>query len=173
MYTRSYTKKAIQLHFGDSDMSRLLPATIVALLGAVTSQVLPGPPSQMDGNYTDPHHMHCPRTLSWESRAITGADVTGQGATACEAGSILQHWSVPIVNASRDGTLIVDFSNNGGPHNLHGVFEGFHGVFGIRWADGNFWRWHHPEAGTADQRVRERAQQPAKQSEAPGHSGLL
>eukprot|EP00793_Prasinoderma_coloniale_P000070 PRCOL_00005578-RA len=93
-----------------------------------------GPP--FDGNYTDPNHPGCPRTVCYERGVVTGAD----GDPGCEGGAALTWWSVPIVRASRDGAIVVDFSSKGGPKDLKGEFGQLQHVSGIRWQDGNFWR---------------------------------
>lgn len=111
-----------------------------AVLREAALRAHPGLPTQFDGNYSDPNHPGCPRAVCWETRQVIGAD----GDPGCEApGANLTQWAVPIVNASTDGTITVDFSSKGGPKDLHGEFEGFMKVWGIRWEDGNFWQRHH------------------------------
>lgn len=111
-----------------------------AISGLAGLRAHPGLPTQFDGNYSDPNHPGCPRAVCWETRLVMGTD----GDPGCEApGANLTQWAVPIVDASTDGTITVDFSSKGGPKDLKGDFEGFKTVWGIRWEDGNFWQRHH------------------------------
>lgn len=77
------------------------------------------------GEYSDPNHPGCKRTIEVEN-----------GTTAIISGTDTPGGEIWTVTGSVHGeTIVVDFSPKGGPNHLTGqrVPEG------IRWEDGNLW----------------------------------
>eukprot|EP00534_Pseudo-nitzschia_fraudulenta_P003022 CAMPEP_0201125288 /NCGR_PEP_ID=MMETSP0850-20130426/20485_1 /ASSEMBLY_ACC=CAM_ASM_000622 /TAXON_ID=183588 /ORGANISM="Pseudo-nitzschia fraudulenta, Strain WWA7" /LENGTH=92 /DNA_ID=CAMNT_0047393219 /DNA_START=110 /DNA_END=388 /DNA_ORIENTATION=+ len=84
--------------------------------------------NEFSGEYSDPNHPGCKRTVT----AVGGGDgdVTVSG-TDAPGGAV---WEV---GGTTDGaSIVVDFSPKGGPSNLTGTRV----AEGIRWEDGNLWK---------------------------------
>ena len=78
-----------------------------------------------EGEYSDPHHPGCQRTVN-----------VSDGTSATVSGTDTPDGEIWTVNGSIDGSkIVVDFSPKGGPKELTGkrVTEG------IQWEDGNIW----------------------------------
>ncbi|KAJ1440535.1 hypothetical protein B484DRAFT_443413, partial [Ochromonadaceae sp. CCMP2298] len=111
-----------------------------ALVAALVSAE-PLAKSVLNGDYSDPNHPSCQRTVEAQSQflaVIKGADAAGGEGASCD-GTTDVAWEVPAV---LDALVIVaNFSSKGGPENLTGKYGdvGAYGAHEIRWEDGNVW----------------------------------
>ena len=124
--TRSVTVRAIAA------------ATAVGLcLSLATAGGARAAPSAFVGEYADPKHPGCLRSISGEGAVL---DVKGtDGTPGCANGEPPRPWSLTweIVKVpSKQDEILIDFSPKGGPKNLLGKLtpEG-----GILFPDGNTW----------------------------------
>mmetsp|Transcript_77867 Transcript_77867/g.126320 ORF Transcript_77867/g.126320 Transcript_77867/m.126320 type:complete len:201 (+) Transcript_77867:156-758(+) len=94
------------------------------------------------GDYTDPRHPGCPRTIAPPDAdnivQITGKD--GTSGPGCSGGAkgfprITRAWQ--LSGTVKDGQIFVDFSKKGGPKDMVGKWEQQDGS--IRWPDRNRW----------------------------------
>ena len=98
-----------------------------------------------DGNYSDPNHPGCKRTIvvlpDGQTGNVSGADAAGGEGAACD-GKTDVPWGPLKAYITMDpppeegGSIHVDFSPKGGP----GSLKGEHSSGKITWPDGNSWR---------------------------------
>lgn len=124
--TRSDTPCAI---VSGSSAASISAALIAAPLVSNAAGDLPA----FAGNYADPNHPSCLRSIdvSGKTATLSGTD----GNPGCPADGSGKEWSL---KGTIDGNKIyVDFSPKGGPKDLTGTWEGESA--GIRFPDGNKW----------------------------------
>ena len=108
-----------------------------ALLTLATAGGASAAPSAFVGEYADPKHPGCLRSISGEGSVL---DVTGtDGTPGCANGEKQKPWSLKgeiVKIPSKETEILIDFSPKGGPKNLLGKLtpEG-----GILFPDGNTW----------------------------------
>jgi len=108
-----------------------------ALLTLATAGGASAAPSAFVGEYADPKHPGCLRSISGEGSVL---DVTGtDGTPGCANGEKQKPWSLKgevVKIPSKEAEILIDFSPKGGPKNLLGKLtpEG-----GILFPDGNTW----------------------------------
>ena len=91
---------------------------------------------EFDGDYLDPNHPGCKRTISAQSTTeikVTGFD--GKDGGACN-GTDDVAWG-PLDGKVTAETIVIDFSPKGGPSDLTGTLNSDEKR--ITWADGNYW----------------------------------
>lgn len=108
-----------------------------ALLTLATAGGAHAAPSPFVGEFSDPKHPGCLRSISGDGAVL---DVKGtDGTPGCTNGELQKPWSLKgevVKIPSKDPELLIDFSPKGGPKNLLGKLtsEG-----GILFPDGNTW----------------------------------
>ena len=91
--------------------------------------------SPLGGQYSDPNHPGCQRTVSVGSGRVSGTDGTGPDG-ACRQGELVKKWSLPATFAKDGLSMEVDFSPKGGPKDMTGKWNGKDGII---FFDGNTW----------------------------------
>jgi len=110
---------------------RALLSSIMAASSALVAGYPVQAANEFDGDYTDPKHPGCSRTIVSQGAqaTVTGAD----GKPACKPGEPTKAWKLEGKISGEE--IFVDFSPKGGPKDLLGKWDGS----GIRWPDGNKW----------------------------------
>ena len=106
------------------------------MLKSVLSTKVLSATNEFVGNYLDPNHPGCVRTIkaiSLTEIAVTGLD--GAAGGACN-GKDDKKWG-PLDGKVTGDTIVIDFSPKGGPSDLTGTWTPAQKR--ITWADGNYW----------------------------------
>ena len=113
--------------------------TILLLSLTPLATVAQSSPDVFAGNYSDPNHPKCPRTVIVENNAmgtVTGADAATKG-DPCDGKTDKKWGPLKAIFDITGPTINVDFSSKGGPPQLTGTWNTT--SLEIDWVDGNNW----------------------------------
>jgi len=148
---------ALQLSRRDTLASLFSSATLTALGGgalpASASSARTGLSSVFTGEYDDPKHPNCLRSIKVVGAAmgpdgrrkrepaayVKGVD-NAKGTPSCaDNPELASVWKLEGKVAESGDTIYIDFSPKGGPKDLVGTWDTFGGAPGILFTDGNKW----------------------------------
>merc|ERR1712228_955809 len=148
---------ALQLSRRDTLASLFSSATLTALGGgalpASASSARTGLSSVFTGEYDDPKHPNCLRSIKVVGAAmgpdgrrrrepaayVKGVD-NAKGTPSCaDNPELASVWKLEGKVAESGETIYIDFSPKGGPKDLVGTWDTFGGAPGILFTDGNKW----------------------------------